>query len=46
MPGAEREDRIDAFLLDRPDDEIAAVYHGHGGASFPEFVGKNSHRQY
>ena len=32
VPAAEREDRIDAFLLDRAHHEVAAVYHGHGAA--------------
>jgi hypothetical protein len=31
VPAAEGEDRIDAFLLDRADDEVAAVYQGHWG---------------
>src|SRR5207249_11219422 len=29
VPAAERENRVDAFLLDRADDEVAAVYQGH-----------------
>ncbi len=32
VPAAEREDRVDALLLDRAGDEVAAVYHGHGAA--------------
>ena len=31
VPAAEGEDRVDAFLLDRADDQVAAVYQGHGG---------------
>jgi hypothetical protein len=37
VPAAQREDRIDAFLLDRARDEVAAVYHGHVGAPSQSF---------